>query len=471
VAGNWRNWISHRFALRPIREKVLDRRVAKSPWYYGDGATLFFLFSVLVGTGMLMTLTYTPSPDAAYESVRYITEEQYLGWFIRGLHYWSAGMMVVMIFFHLFRILLVGGYKLPREGTYLIGVFLFFGVMIMAFTGYILRWDERALYGLQVVMHMFSRVPFIGDELVRFVIGGEEIGARTLTRLYAVHVIFVPATLAGLIGFHLYLVIVHSITSKREREQPVHTVEEQKALYEAQAESEEEGEVFYPETAAHSGLFALVVFGIVLGLTLAFGPQFLYPEANRVTTSLPEEEWWFWWYSALIALLPSRVAPWFVVAFPIVLFLAMILLPFVDRRPERGIRKRPFMAVFVCVCVIGLLVLTEMRYRSPWTGWPSDMLPNVPAGMQMTERTEAGRQLFATFGCNSCHAVDGDGPRIGPDIARVSDRLSRAEMRAFVLRPPDGVTMPAYEGRLSDEQLELLIEFMHVVQTVPLEER
>jgi ubiquinol-cytochrome c reductase cytochrome b subunit len=270
---SWRAWIADRFALRPIRREVLDRRVPKAPWYYGDGATLMLLLGVLILTGMAMSLTYSPSPEHAYDSVRYITHYQTLGWLVRGLHYWAAGMMVVMVFVHLFRQILLGGYKFPREGTWLVGVLLFFLVLTMAFTGYVLRWDERAVYAVTVFLSMLHEVPLIGNGLVLFVQGGAEMGAQTLSRMYAVHVVIVPVVILGLVGFHLYLVIVKGITAPGERRQPVRSVEEQRAIYKAEAESEERGEQFYPETAVKSGRMAMAVFALVVVLAVLAGPR------------------------------------------------------------------------------------------------------------------------------------------------------------------------------------------------------
>jgi ubiquinol-cytochrome c reductase cytochrome b subunit len=425
------------------------------------------LLGVLVGTGMVMALTYSPSPDGAYESVRYITERQALGWFVRGLHYWSAGLMVVMLFFHLFRQILVGGYKAPREGTWLVGVLLFFLVLIMSFTGYVLRWDERGVYALRIPLHMFHYVPLIGDQLVLLVQGGEEIGARSLTRIYAVHVLIVPLLLGLLAGYHLYLVMFHGTTSPTERRQPVGTAEEQRAVYKADKESEDRGEVFHPETSAKSGAMAVVVFGGVVALTLLAGPAALYPEANLVDRSFPIEEWWWWWYSAMSALLPPAIAPAVYVLFPVVLFLVLALLPFVDRGPARGIRNRPVAAALVALCVIALLGLSDLRRRSPWTGWPQAELPSIPASIELTERVEQGRLLFAQYGCNSCHPIAGHGPRVGTDFSQLRGIWSRAEIRSYILRPPPDIPMPSYEGRLTGQDLERVVEFVHAAQTFP----
>jgi ubiquinol-cytochrome c reductase cytochrome b subunit len=465
VLESLREWISDRFGLKPIRENALDRRVAKAPWYYGDGATLMLLLGVLVATGMMMTLTYTPSPDAAYASVQYITKEQTLGWFIRALHYWSAGMMVVMAVWHVLRQVLVAGYKFPREGTWLIGVVLFFAILVMSFTGYVLRWDERSVYALKVSLHMFSRVPWIGEGLVVFVQGGYEVGARALTRIYAVHVIFVPMLILGATAWHLYLVIMHGVTSRRERIEPVYTAEQQKKMYKDQAEDPEQGEVFFPETAVKSGAMAMVVFSLVVGLSLLAGPPELMPEANLVEQSFPAEEWWWWWYSALIALLPKGVAAWFVVVFPLAVLLGMLLLPFIDRSPKRGMRRRPW-AVAVVIVVAALLVgLSGLRLRSPWTGWPdSEPLP-VPPGVLLTAEAEEGRQLFARYGCTSCHSVAGVGRRVAVDLATLKGPRSQEELRDYILRPPEGVAMPRYEDRLTQEELDRLVDYVLVGQT------
>lgn len=465
--SRWKQWIVDRFGLEPIRQNTMDRRVPRAPWYYGDGASLLLLLGVLVVTGMMMTLTYTPSPDGAYDSVRAITDVMVMGGFIRALHYWSAGMMVVMVIFHLIRTILIGGYKFPREGTFLIGVIMLFAVLFMSITGYVLRWDARALFALNVILAHFQHVPVIGDELVLLVQGGPELGAAALTRLYALHVIIVPMLLLGLTGYHVYLVILKGTTSKEERRRPVYSVEEQKRVYEAESESPETGETFFPFTAAKSARLVLVVFGIVLALAAFSGPQMLYSEANLIDAPAPAEEWWFWWYSSLIALTPAWLAPYVIVMLPIAAFLALTALPLLDRSPYRGIRRRPAVVVSLFLLVLVVLGLTNLRYFSPWTGWPRAEPPAVPEGVEITAGAEIGRHLFADFGCNTCHAVAGDGARVGPDFADLDDAADREDMRAYILNPPPGVAMPGYEGRLTDEQMDRLLDFVMEAQTFP----
>ncbi len=458
------DWTLDRFAVKQIEKGLLDRRVAKGTWYHGDGAALFLLFKILLITGAFLALSYTPSLDGAYSSVRYITEDQTLGWFVRGLHYWSAGLMVLVLVFHLLRQILLGGYKSPREGTWLIGVLLFFAVIATSLLGYVLRWDERAIYGLRVALNLMYRVPLIGESLVLIVQGGPHIGEQTLPRIYAMHVIFVPLLLLALIGYHMYLVVMHGITGPTERSQPVSDADEQRRLYKADAMSEERGETFFPSTAAKSGAFAGVVFLVVVVLTLVLGPGYLYPEANLVKSSFPMEEWWWSWYSALAGLLPPWLATTFYVGFPIVLFLILAALPFLDRSPRRGLRNRPVAVVVVSVCVIVILSLGSLRARSPWMAFPHSEPPPVPDGVQLSPYAEQGRQLFAQFGCNSCHAIDGHGAPFGPDLAASGRVLSHAQFRKIILDPPEEIAMPPYEGRLTDEELNQIIDFLMHVQ-------
>lgn len=463
MSSNWREWITDRFQLGAIYENALNRRVAKTPWYFGDGATLMFLLGVLMATGIVMTLTYSPTPETAYPSVQYISNEQPLGWFIRGLHYWSAGLFVVMLFIHLFRQILLGGYKSPREGTWLVGVAMLIAVFIMAFVGYLLRWDERAINAIFVVLHMFSRVPLIGDELVVFIQGGEDLGASTLLRLYAVHVLFVPLLLLGLAGYHLYLIIQHGVMSRSEQEKPVYTAEEQKKLYKEEAHSEDRGETFYPDTVAQSGLMAFIVFLVAVALAVFVGPPELFPEASLTEPSHPQAEWWYWWYDALIAVVPPPLAPILVVVFPILLIGVLVALPFLDRGANRGLRKRPFAAAAVAVCVIALVTLSVLRWQAPWEGGPQEELPPIPENVELSDQAEKGYELFGAYGCTSCHPVAGEGPKIGVDLAGGEQRLSQQEIQETILNP-ENIPMPSYEDRLSEEELEQLVAFVMNLQ-------
>ena len=457
--------IAERFGAVTIKENILERRVPKSSWYQGDGATLTTLLIIQIVTGVTMTLYYTNSADHAYDSVQYITNTLPMGWLVRAIHFWTAGIMVVVMVGHFFRHLILGGYKPPREGTWTVGVFQFFLVLTMSFSGYVLRWDERAVYAARVVLNMFSKVPFIGEELVLLVQGAPHIGSLTLTRFHSVHIWIVPLLLVSLVAVHLYLVILHGITAKAEQKQAIETAGEQKKVYKQAAQSSERGEWFYPQANAKIGSMALAVFLLAFTIALVAGPPQLYPEANLIRSSIPQEEWWFWWYSALIAQLPPAIAPIFYPAFPLTLFAGMLLLPILDRGANRGPRKRPVWVVAVGLGVLALLWFSYLRVQSPWTGWPNSTPPPVPEKVVISEKAEEGRLLFSRYGCNSCHAVASQGRRVGPDLARIEHRMSQKELRTFILKPPDDVSMPGYQGRISADDLERVVEFVLVAQT------
>jgi ubiquinol-cytochrome c reductase cytochrome b subunit len=416
-----------------------------------------------------MMLYYTNSAEHTYASVRYITEDLTMGRLVRAIHYWTAGFMVTIMAIHVFRHLVLGGYKAPREGTWVIGVFQFFLVLAMSFTGYVLRWDERAVYAARVVLNMFYKVPLIGEELVFLVQGGPHLGSTTLTRMFSVHIWIVPLLLLFLVAIHLYLVVLHGVTSKDERIQPVNNAREQKRVYREAAESEERGEWFHLRTMFVTGGMALIVFSIIFAIALTVGVREMYPEGNLVERSMPREEWWFWWYSSAIALLPPTVSPIFLAGFPLLLFAGMLLLPLLDRGPNRGLRKRPFWTVFVVLCVFSLLYLSELRTRSPWTGWPDPNPPETPHGFVLSKTSEMGRLRFAQYGCNSCHSVAAQGRKAGPDLAGIRHPLSQAWLRGFILAPPQGTAMPAYKDRITEEALGQVVDYVLVAQTFPRE--
>jgi ubiquinol-cytochrome c reductase cytochrome b subunit len=462
------HWLVDRFGVGPIWEHVLDRQVPKDPWYHGDGMALLVLLSILVVTGAFLSLGYTPALDEAYQSVEHITLDQTLGWFVRGLHYWSAGMMVIMLFLHVCRQLALGGYKSPREATWLVGVMLLFIVLTTSQLGYVLRWDERGYYGLRVLLATLHHVPYLGDELVVLAQGGGEISSLTLSRVFALHVIILPLLLLLLVGYHVYLVIIHGTTTMGERKEPIETVEEQRELYQAQAEHPIKGEAFFPTAVIKISPWSIVAVTIAIGLTLAVGPRKLMDPASMSDASAPSEEWWFAWYSAFIALLPPSVAPTFLWLFPIVVFLFLVLLPFVDRSPHRGWRNRPVATSLVVLLILSMLGLSCLRYRSPWTGRPDATAPTVPQGVILAREAERGRLLFPTYGCTSCHSVGGIGQaQVGPDLARLEHIYSQSELREYILHPPENVAMPSYHGRLSGDDLECVVAFVLVAQTFP----
>jgi quinol-cytochrome oxidoreductase complex cytochrome b subunit len=187
-------WVDERLEMHDyIKKDILDKPIPKGlNLSYCFGGITFFLFVMLAVTGYFMTLYYVPSPEQAYDAVDYLTFEVPMGQVIRGVHHWSANLMMVTIFLHMIRVFIYGAYKKPREINWMSGVGLFCLVMGFGFTGYLLPWDQKAYWATKVGTSVIGTVPVVGEYAMRIMRGGSDLGALTLTRFYTLHVLFLP---------------------------------------------------------------------------------------------------------------------------------------------------------------------------------------------------------------------------------------------------------------------------------------
>jgi menaquinol-cytochrome c reductase cytochrome b subunit len=202
------DWIDERTSLSGAGRWLLFRKVPKGTnWFYTLGSATLFAFLSQAVTGVFLAMYYRPDPaGGAYESIRNITDTVFLGQFVRGMHLWGASVMVVLVFLHMGRTFLFGAYKYPRELNWVIGVVLLILTMVMALTGYLLPFDQRAYWATVVANNITATGPLVGPYLGDFLRAGPEFGATTLSRFYAIHMLLVPGLIAALIGAHLYLV-------------------------------------------------------------------------------------------------------------------------------------------------------------------------------------------------------------------------------------------------------------------------
>jgi len=212
-------WLDERIGWQTIWKTVFTRNVPRVNWLFTLGsATLLAVVNQGV-TGILLTIYYVPTPDHAYDSVQYITNQVSAGWLIRGLHHWGASAMVLLSFLHMLRVIFLGSYKYPREVTWFTGVGLFLATIGFGFTGYLLPWDQKAYWATTVGTRIVAVVPVIGDFLLRIVRGGPDLSPLTLTRFFGVHVWVLPVVLLSLLGIHLYLVISIGISDLPKKEE------------------------------------------------------------------------------------------------------------------------------------------------------------------------------------------------------------------------------------------------------------
>jgi len=201
-------WLDQRLGASGFLTGMLFRKVPKGTnWFYTLGSATLFAFIVQATTGVFLAMFYTPSATQAYASISHINNEVPLGQFVHGMHKWGSSVMVILIFLHMGRTFFFGAYKYPRELNWVIGVVLLILTMTMAFTGYLLPFDQRSFWASIVGININGTGPIVGPYLSDFLRAGPELGATTLSRFYAIHMLLVPGAIIALIGAHLYLVV------------------------------------------------------------------------------------------------------------------------------------------------------------------------------------------------------------------------------------------------------------------------
>ncbi|MBI4301325.1 MAG: cytochrome b N-terminal domain-containing protein [Chloroflexi bacterium] len=189
------------FHIHPVRVR---KHTLKVTYTYGLGLISFFLFGVLVVTGILLMFMYVPSVDRAYDDIQILQTSVTFGMLLRNLHRWAAHGMVLMVFLHMLRVFYTGGYKTPREFNWIIGVFLFLITLFLSFTGYLLPWDQLSYWAITVGTNIAGYVPMLGEKIRFFLLGAKEVGEPALLRFYVLHVIFLPTILTLLIAVHFW---------------------------------------------------------------------------------------------------------------------------------------------------------------------------------------------------------------------------------------------------------------------------
>jgi len=200
-------WVDQRLAASGFLTGMLFRKVPKGTnWFYTLGSATLFAFIVQATTGVFLAMFYTPSATQAYASISHINNEVPLGAFVHGMHKWGSSVMVILVFLHMGRTFFFGAYKYPRELNWVIGVVLLILTMTMAFTGYLLPFDQRSFWATVVAVNINASGPIVGPYLADFLRAGAEFGPTTISRFYAIHMLLIPVLIAALIGAHLYLV-------------------------------------------------------------------------------------------------------------------------------------------------------------------------------------------------------------------------------------------------------------------------
>ena len=472
--GMWK-WIDHRTGIDTVLRTALYEPIpggARFAYIFGSG--LLFIFISQVITGVFLALYYVPSADHAHTTVAYITKAVTAGSFLRSLHAYGASAMVVVLLMHLSQTYIYGAYKGRRELLWLSGCVLFALILGMAFTGYLLPWDQRAYFATAVGTNAASEVPLIGETIKRMMRGGTEMGTLTISRFFVAHVFLIPACVFSLLASHVFLFRKAGAAGPTD-EDPY--------------EPEQKVELFYPrQVLMDLSLTALLI--VALGLLCFFVPVKLGPPANPADAQyVPRPEWYYlpifqwlkYWHGSLSVL--------GIMVLPGVLVAAVIALPFLDRRAERRPWKRPVAMTsygFVMLMLVGLALRSQyldqhdvgVTQQLAKQKTEEDAYMSKPFEPELSSASLAavntkladplaaqGKTIFEDHSCNACHGDGGVGTAAAPALVGESAKRSSVELKELFAHPTAKMTaggMPAID--LLPDDLKALIAYVESLQ-------
>jgi ubiquinol-cytochrome c reductase cytochrome b subunit len=351
------DWTDARFPLTKLWNEHLAQYYAPKNfnfWYYFGVIATFMLVLQLV-TGIWLTMHYKPSAEEAFASVEYIMREVPYGWLIRYMHSTGASFFFIAVYLHMFRGLLYGSYKAPRELIWIFGMLIYLCLMAEAFFGYLLPWGQMSYWGAQVIISLFGALPFgIGEVLSEWIRGDFVVSDATLNRFFAMHVVAIPLALLGLVVGHI--MALHEVGSNNPDGVEIKKVKDANGI-------PRDGVPFHPYYTVKDtmGLVAcLIVFALVMFFMPEFGGWFL-ESANFVPADplkTPEHivpVWYFTPYYAILRAIPHKLTG--VIAMGIAVMILFVL-PWLDTHPVKSIRYRGILfRALVMVFAVTFIVL------------------------------------------------------------------------------------------------------------------
>lgn len=369
--GELVDWFDDRFPATETWNYHLAKYYAPKNhnfWYLMGWLAMVILANQLI-TGIWLTMSYVPSDEGAFASVEYIMRDVEFGWLLRYLHSTGASAFFVIVYFHMFRGLMYGSYRKPRELLWLIGMAIYLALMAEGFFGYLLPWGNMSYWAAQVIISLFGAIPYIGPDLMEWIRGDFLVSEITLNRFFALHVVALPLVLVGLVFVHL--VALHHVGSTAPDGADIkkHKDATGKPL---------DGIPFWPYTVTHD-VHATVVFLFIFCAAVFFAPEmggyFLerpnFEMANPLKT--PEHIVPVWYYTPFYAMLRAATYPLFGMPAKfwglVVMGGAIIipaLLPWLDRSPVASIRSKGLASKWMLgLFVVSFVILGYLGITPP----------------------------------------------------------------------------------------------------------
>jgi ubiquinol-cytochrome c reductase cytochrome b subunit len=463
-------WLDQRTGIDSLLHESLDEPIpGGAKWAYIFGSGLLFLFVSQVITGVFLALYYVPSADHAHTVVSYIVKEVTSGSFVRSIHAYGSSGIIIMLLLHIGQTILYGSYKGRRELLWLSGCILLALMLGMAFTGYLLPWDEKAYFASAVGTNLIAEVPWIGPPLQQLVRGGEQMGTLTVSRFYVLHVFVLPGLLIGFIAAHVFF-FRKAGAAGPIREDPLHP--------------KLPSVPFYPRQVVMDAGFAIVLIGI-LAIIAKTIPMDLGPAANPADTHfLPRPEWYYRPAFQWLKYLSGRWSLIGGILLPALLALIFAAAPFLDRRLERRPWRRPvsvgaFLLFLIAYTSLGIASYRD-DYRDPGVAaqmrqqdedakafMQKPFVPEAAAGSVSAALVSAdpkvlkGQALFQAQSCSSCHGDGGMGTAAAGPLTGVGQKYTDTQLIALLRTPSSKMTnggMTAVD--LKPDDLEALAAYL-----------
>jgi ubiquinol-cytochrome c reductase cytochrome b subunit len=475
------HWLDNRTGIKNLIKRFRDEPIpGGARWRYVFGSALTVAFLIQAFTGILLMTSYSPSSSMAWASVFYIKEQLWMGWFIRGVHHFSAQTLMTLLPVHLLQVVWSGAYRRPRELTWWFGLALLFLAAAFSLTGYLLPWDQKGYWHARVATNIMGSAPVVGPYVLRVLIGGADYGNLTVTHFYALHVAILPI-------LFVLCVVIHIVLSRRYGLTPPPRADRWPTAQ------------YWPDQQFRNTIFCTALVGLIVALVLIEGGTTLDAPADPSSADYPARpEWYFLSLFQMLKMFPGRIEVVGTFVIPSCLALLLASLPLWDRVLPGNLAH--FLArgfVFAVVACAGVLTFQALYADAHDASFQESRkkadiarqraiylagLPEVGVGpdgsgyLLRRDPLTQGRNVLERR-CLSCHAFLGkaSGEQTASDLAHFG---SRAWVRGLLDKPGsatyfgtaagfDGMAEWKKSSKLSAKELDSVADFVASFATIP----